>query len=66
MGFLSITLPHRANRRSNLLVAVAFFVINLVGLPTYPSTYDKFLNVVGLVFNLLTLRYAWNWRSGDG
>jgi hypothetical protein len=30
-------------------------------LPTYPSAYDKFLIVVGLVFNSLTVWTAWNW-----
>jgi hypothetical protein len=30
-------------------------------LPTYPSAYDKFLIVVGLAFNLLTVWYAWKW-----
>ena len=37
------------------------FLFNLVGLPTYPSAYDKFLIVAGLVFNVLTVWYAWNW-----
>jgi hypothetical protein len=30
-------------------------------LPTYPSAYDKFLIIVGLVFNVLTVWYAWQW-----
>jgi len=42
-------------------VAVFFFGFNLLGLPTYPSAYDRFLIVVGLVFNVLTIGYAWNW-----
>jgi hypothetical protein len=29
--------------------------------PTYPSAYDKFLIVVGLVFNVLTVWFAWKW-----
>ena len=37
------------------------FGFNLVGLPTYPSVYDKFLIVVGLVFNVVTVWYAWKW-----
>ena len=40
---------------------VMVFLFNLVGLPTYPSAYDKFLLVVGLVFNVLTVWYAWKW-----
>jgi hypothetical protein len=61
MVFLSLTLKHPANRWTNIVVAVFFFLFNLVGLPTYPSAYDKFLIVVGLVFNALTVWYAWRW-----
>lgn len=61
MILLSLTLPHPINRWANIIVAILFFLINLVGLPTYPSAYDKFLIAVGLVFNLLTVWYAWNW-----
>jgi len=61
MVFLSLTLNHPANRWANIIVALFFFVFNLVGLPTYPSAYDKFLIMVGLVFNALIVGYAWKW-----
>jgi hypothetical protein len=61
MVFLTLILPHNANRWVNIIVAVFFFLFNLVGLPTYPSTYDRFLIVVGLVFNVLTVWFAWKW-----
>ena len=61
MVFLSLTLNYPVNRWANIAVAIFFFVFNLIGLPTYPSMYDKFLIVVGLVFNVLTVWYAWNW-----
>jgi Family of unknown function (DUF6326) len=61
MIFLSLTLAYPVNRWANIIVAVFFFGFNLLGLPTYPSAYDKFLIVVGLVFNVLTVGYAWNW-----
>jgi hypothetical protein len=61
MVFLSLTLKQPVNRWANIIVAVFFFLFNLVGLPTYPSAYDKFLIVVGLVFNVLTVWYAWQW-----
>jgi hypothetical protein len=61
MIFLSLTLGHHVNRWANIIVAAFFFIFNLVGLPTYPSAYDKFLIVVGLVFNVLTVWSAWNW-----
>jgi hypothetical protein len=61
MIVLSLTLPHKVNRWANIIVPIFFFVFNLIGLPTYPSAYDKFLIVVGLVFNALTVWYAWRW-----
>ena len=61
MVFLSLTLSYPVNRCANISVAVFFFVFNLIGLPTYPSAYDKFLIIVGLVFNALTVWYAWKW-----
>jgi hypothetical protein len=61
MVFLSLTLSYPANRWTNIIVAAFFFLFNLVGLPTYPSAYDKFLIAVSLVFNALTVWYAWNW-----
>ena len=46
MVFLSLTLNYPVNRWANIIVAIFFFVFNLIGLPTYPSMYDKFLIVV--------------------
>ncbi len=65
MVFLSLTLKYKANRRANIIVAIIFFGINLIGLPTYSSAYDQFLNVVGLVFNALTVWYAWKWTKQE-
>jgi len=61
MVFLSLTLNYPAIRWANIIVAIIFFVINLVGIPRYPGTYDKFLCIVGLVFNALIVWYAWKW-----
>jgi hypothetical protein len=61
MVFLSLTLPYKADRWANIIVPILFFVFNLIGLPTYPSAYDKFLIIVGLLFNVLTVWYAWKW-----
>jgi predicted permease len=61
MVFLSLTLKHPVNRWTNIVVAIVFFGFNLIGLPTYPSAYDKFLIIVSLVFNVLTVWYAWTW-----
>jgi len=63
MVFLSLTLKQQVNRWANIIVATLFFMFNAVGLPTYPSAYDQFLIVVGLVFNVLTVWYAWKWST---
>ena len=65
MVFLSLTLNFPVNRWANIIVAIIFFVINLIGLPGYPSAYDKFLIVVGLVFNVLTVWYALKWHKQE-
>jgi len=62
MVVLSLTLPHHAMRWANIIVAVFFFGFNLLGLPTYPSAYDRFLLIVSMAFNLLVVWYAWNWN----
>jgi len=61
MVVLSLTLTHPAIRWVSIVAAIILFGFNLIGLPTYPSAYDKFLIVVGLVFNALTVWYAWKW-----
>jgi cytochrome bd-type quinol oxidase subunit 2 len=61
MLLLSLTLRQSVNRWANIIAAALLFAFNLVGLPTYPSAYDKFLIIVGLVFNALTFGYAWKW-----
>lgn len=61
MVVLSLMVMQPVNRWANIIVAVFFFLFNLVGLPTYPSAYDKFLLVVSLVFNGITIWLAWNW-----
>ena len=61
MVVLTLFLHQPANRLVNLIVAILFFAFNLIGLPTYPSAYDKFLIVVGLGFNVLIVWIAWPW-----
>lgn len=61
MVVLSLILPQPLNRWVNIIVAIFFILFNLVGLPTYPSAYDKFLIAVSLVFNGLTVWFAWQW-----
>jgi hypothetical protein len=61
MVFLTLVLPQSVSSWANIIVAAFFFLFNLVGLPTYPSLYDKFLLAVSLGFNMVTIWYAWNW-----
>ena len=61
MVVLTLTLRYPAIRWVSIVAAIILFGFNLIGLPTYPSAYDKFLIIVGLVFNVLTVWYAWKW-----
>ena len=64
MVFLTLTLKYKVNRWANLILAIFLFLFNLVGLPGYASLYDQFLIGVSLVFNLLTVWFAWKWSNG--
>ena len=61
MVVLSVTLVYPTIRWVTIGAAVILFLFNLVGLPTYAGLYDKFLIAVGLVFNGVTIWYAWKW-----
>ena len=61
MVFLSLVLGYRVDRILNIGLAALFFLFNLYGLPGYPGLYDRFLLGVSLIFNLVTIWYAWNW-----
>ena len=61
MVVLTLTLNYPVIRWANIILAIALFGFNLIGLPTYPGAYDKFLIIVGLVFNVLTVWHAWKW-----
>lgn len=61
MVVLSLTLSFPIIRWLNVVAAGFLFIFNIIGLPTYPGTYDKFLIIVGLGFNALTVWYAWLW-----
>ena len=61
MVVLSLTLRQPAIRWVTIIAAIFLLGFNLIGLPGYPSFYDKFLIVVGLVFNAITIWCAWTW-----
>ena len=57
---LTLTLKYPAVRWVNIIVAILLVVFNLLGLP-YKGAYDNFLIAVSIVFNVLTVWYAWKW-----
>lgn len=60
MVYLSISLSYPVNRWANIIVAIFWFGFNLISLQGY-SAYDKFLLIVSMGFNVLTVWHAWNW-----
>jgi hypothetical protein len=61
MVLLTLTLKYPVIRWANIIVALFWIVFNLSSLNTYPSAYDKFLLIVSMGFNVLTIWYAWKW-----
>ena len=61
MIVLSLILSYPLIRGVCTVAAGFLFVFNIAGIHTYPGHYDKFLIAVGLVFNALTIWYAWTW-----
>jgi hypothetical protein len=61
MILFTFQLDQPLNRWLNIGVAVFFFLFNIVGLPTYPGLYDRFLIAVSLGMNVMTVYTAWNW-----
>jgi hypothetical protein len=61
MVVLSLVLPYTINRWANIIVAAGWFLFNLAGIRNYPGHYDKFLLAVSMVFNVITVWYAWKW-----
>ncbi len=62
MLVLSLTMPYPLIRWVGIVAALFLVVFNLAGLP-YPSAYDNFLIVVGLLFNAVIVWYAWTWTA---
>jgi hypothetical protein len=60
MVVLSLTVNPRAMRWANIIVAILWIIFNLSSLSGYPA-YNKFLLSVSMVFNLVTVWYAWKW-----
>ncbi len=63
MVYLSLVLSQPVNRWANIIVAGLFFALTALSIHTYPSMYDRYLLGVGLIFNVLTIWTAWNWKG---
>ena len=63
MVVLTLMVPYPAIRWVCIAAAGFLFIFNAIGLPTYPGLYDKFLIVVGLGFNVLTIWLAATWSA---
>ena len=61
MVFLSLTLNYPLIRWVSIVAAGFLFIFNIAGIHSYPGHYDKFLIAVGLVFNAITIWFAWMW-----
>ena len=61
MIILSLTLNYPVNRWANIIIGIFYTGYNLVGLPRYPSAYDKFLISISIVFTALIIWFAWKW-----
>jgi hypothetical protein len=63
MVFLSLALKGKANRWANIIMGIFYTGYNLIGLAGggYPSAYDNFLIIVGIVFTVLIVWHAWRW-----
>ncbi|NIM94527.1 MAG: hypothetical protein GTO18_12570 [Anaerolineales bacterium] len=60
MIVLNLILPYPAIRWVNIIAAAFWILFNLVSLSGYPP-YEKFLLIVSMGFNALTIWYAWKW-----
>jgi hypothetical protein len=63
MVVLTLTIPYPAIRWVCIAAAGFLFIFNAVSVNTYPGLYDKFLIVVGLGFNVLTVWLSVTWRT---
>jgi len=61
MLLLSLIVSYPAIRWITIIAAAVLFLFNAVSVHTYPGLYDKFLIVVGLAINGLTIWYAMKW-----
>jgi len=63
MVFLSVTLKDKANRWANIIFGAVFFGFGLFELiEKITQPYFIVSGIVGIVFSVLILWYAWKWK----
>jgi hypothetical protein len=63
MLVVSVTFDGQVARWAHIVAAIGLLGFNLVGLPTYPGLYDRFLILFGIAINALTIWTAWGWDA---
>ena len=63
MAIVSVMLGGQPARWAHVVAAVGLFAFNVVGLPTYPGLYDRFLIAVSLGVNVAIAWTAWTWET---
>lgn len=58
---LTLLMPYTISRWANIIVAVGFLLFVLVDMRSYPSSYDRYLFVLSMVFKVIIIILAWNW-----
>ncbi|GEM88498.1 DUF6326 family protein [Meiothermus granaticius] len=65
MIFLSVALPAKVNRRTNIIVATAYIPYMLFNLAGEAWVHMYFAAAVEVVLLLLIIRYAWEWPKQE-
>lgn len=67
MVFLSLALKAKLNRTVNIVVGIFYTGYSLTAFVGggYPSAYDNFLLVVGILFTALVVWFAWRWPKQE-
>lgn len=60
MILATIMLEYELNRWANIIAAGFFLILNGSSIYSYKN-YDKFLLIISLGFNIITIYSAWNW-----
>ncbi|TFH04445.1 MAG: hypothetical protein E4H14_14700 [Candidatus Thorarchaeota archaeon] len=66
MVFLSLELPYKINRLTNIVIAIFFIIIDGIGFIIARPLYENILGIGYVVFCILIVWYAWKWTNQDG